>query len=131
MVVTSRPTSSRAVASDRNGNFFAITVLSGRSFCPVNGILFFPLMLMLGVVAAALAPQRVIPLVTFLPELLSKLGDIHQILFGLALVAVVVLLPDGLMGAFGRLRTRLAARQGNHARYMQNAENHAAENMQG
>ena len=36
--------------------------------------------------------------VTILPELLSQLGDIHQILFGLALVAVVVLLPDGLMG---------------------------------
>ena len=36
--------------------------------------------------------------VTILPELLSQIGDIHQILFGLALVAVVVLLPDGLMG---------------------------------
>ena len=36
--------------------------------------------------------------VTVLPELLSKIGDIHQILFGIALVAVVVLLPDGLMG---------------------------------
>lgn len=36
--------------------------------------------------------------VTILPEWLSQIGDIHQILFGLALVAVVVLLPDGLMG---------------------------------
>ena len=36
--------------------------------------------------------------VTMLPELLSQIGDIHQILFGLALVAVVVLLPDGLVG---------------------------------
>jgi branched-chain amino acid transport system permease protein len=36
--------------------------------------------------------------VTILPELLSQIGDIHQILFGLALVAVVVLLPDGLVG---------------------------------
>ena len=36
--------------------------------------------------------------VTILPEWLSQIGDIHHILFGLALVAVVVLLPDGLMG---------------------------------
>ena len=36
--------------------------------------------------------------VTILPEWLSQIGDIHQILFGLALVAVVVLLPDGLVG---------------------------------
>ena len=36
--------------------------------------------------------------VTILPEALSQIGDIHQILFGLALVAVVVLLPEGLVG---------------------------------
>ena len=36
--------------------------------------------------------------VTILPEWMSQIGDIHQILFGLALVAVVVLLPDGLVG---------------------------------
>jgi branched-chain amino acid transport system permease protein len=53
--------------------------------------------------------------VTFLPELLSKLGDFHQILFGLALVAVVVALPDGLMGAFSRLRGMIAARRSGNA----------------
>jgi len=36
--------------------------------------------------------------VTVLPEALSGFGQIHQILFGLALVAVVVLMPDGLVG---------------------------------
>jgi branched-chain amino acid transport system permease protein len=36
--------------------------------------------------------------VTYLPEALSRIGDIHQILFGLALVIVVVLLPEGLVG---------------------------------
>ena len=51
---------------------------------------------------------------TFLPELLSKLGDIHQILFGLALVAVVVLMPEGLVGAFGKLRLRFAKRGSGH-----------------
>ena len=45
--------------------------------------------------------------VTILPELLSQIGDIHQILFGLALVAVVVLLPDGLMGLMMSAARRL------------------------
>ena len=53
--------------------------------------------------------------VTFLPEFLSNLGDIHQILFGLALVAVVVMLPDGLMGALNRIRARYAARGNRNA----------------
>ena len=47
--------------------------------------------------------------VTFLPELLSRFGDIHQVLFGAALVAVVVALPGGLMGAFADLWRRRAA----------------------
>ena len=45
--------------------------------------------------------------VTILPELLSQIGDIHQILFGLALVAVVVLLPDGLVGLLKQLAGKL------------------------
>jgi len=45
--------------------------------------------------------------VTILPELLSQIGDIHQILFGLALVAVVVLLPDGLVGLIRQAALKL------------------------
>jgi branched-chain amino acid transport system permease protein len=45
--------------------------------------------------------------VTMLPEALSRIGDIHQILFGLALVAVVVLLPEGLVGALAAAGRRL------------------------
>jgi branched-chain amino acid transport system permease protein len=45
--------------------------------------------------------------VTMLPELLSQIGDIHQILFGLALVAVVVLLPDGLAGLIRQAARKL------------------------
>ena len=45
--------------------------------------------------------------VTILPELLSQIGDIHQILFGLALVAVVVLLPDGLAGLIRQTALKL------------------------
>jgi branched-chain amino acid transport system permease protein len=45
--------------------------------------------------------------VTMLPEALSRIGDIHQFLFGLALVAVVVLLPEGLVGALAAAGRRL------------------------
>jgi branched-chain amino acid transport system permease protein len=45
--------------------------------------------------------------VTLLPEALSQIGDIHQILFGLALVAVVVLLPDGLVGLIRQAALKL------------------------
>jgi branched-chain amino acid transport system permease protein len=44
--------------------------------------------------------------ITFVPELLSRIGDFHQILFGLALIAVIVVLPGGLVGALGRLWER-------------------------
>lgn len=36
--------------------------------------------------------------ITFVPEFLSKLGDMHQMLFGLMLVLVVVFLPGGIAG---------------------------------
>jgi branched-chain amino acid transport system permease protein len=45
--------------------------------------------------------------VTLLPEVLSQIGDIHQILFGLALVSVVVLLPDGLAGLIRQTALKL------------------------
>jgi ABC-type branched-subunit amino acid transport system permease subunit len=41
--------------------------------------------------------------VIFVPELFSKLGDFHQILFGLALVFVVIVMPGGIVGAVRRL----------------------------
>jgi branched-chain amino acid transport system permease protein len=40
--------------------------------------------------------------VIFVPELFSKLGDFHQILFGLALVFVVIVMPEGIVGAASR-----------------------------
>lgn len=36
--------------------------------------------------------------VVLMPEALSGLGDVHQVLFGLALVFVVIAMPDGLSG---------------------------------
>ena len=86
--------STQSFTVDRSISFLLIPVIGGATSIP-------------GIVVGAL-------FVTFLPDLLSKLGDIHQILFGLALVAVVVLMPQGLVGAFGKLRTRLARRDSPH-----------------
>ena len=72
---------------DRAISFLLIPVLGGVTSLP-------------GLVIGAL-------FITFLPELLSRFGQVHQILFGLALVAVVVLMPSGLMGAFSGLLRRL------------------------
>ena len=87
--------STQSFTVDRSISFLLIPVIGGATSIP-------------GIVAGAV-------FVTFLPEFLSNLGDIHQILFGLALVAVVVMLPDGLMGALNRLRARYAARGNRNA----------------
>lgn len=51
--------------------------------------------------------------VTFVPELLSNVGDFHQVLFGLALIAVVVSAPAGFAGMLDSLKTRALTRKGN------------------
>ena len=48
--------------------------------------------------------------ITFVPELLSGVGEFHGIVFGLALVLVVIAAPHGIVGAFEHWRARLAAR---------------------
>jgi branched-chain amino acid transport system permease protein len=53
--------------------------------------------------------------VIFVPELLSKLGDFHQILFGLALVFVVIVMPEGIVGAVSRFY-RIQRRDGQNGR---------------
>jgi branched-chain amino acid transport system permease protein len=45
--------------------------------------------------------------ITFLPEYLSRLGDFHQVLFGLALVGVVVGLQGGVVGTLEMLWRKL------------------------
>ncbi|TBR28663.1 MAG: branched-chain amino acid ABC transporter permease [Reyranella sp.] len=52
--------------------------------------------------------------ITFLPELLSSFGQMHQILFGLALVGVVVAMPSGLVGGFRSVWQRLTLRVKGH-----------------
>jgi branched-chain amino acid transport system permease protein len=46
--------------------------------------------------------------IIFLPEYLSRLGDFHQVLFGLALIGVVVGLQGGVVGALEILFQKLA-----------------------
>jgi branched-chain amino acid transport system permease protein len=69
---------------DKAVNFLLIPVLGGTRSIP-------------GVALGAL-------FITFAPELLSNLGNIHQVLFGLLLVLIVVLLPGGLVSLPGLLR---------------------------
>jgi branched-chain amino acid transport system permease protein len=83
--------STQSFTVERSITFLLIPVIGGATSIP-------------GIVIGAL-------FVTFLPELLSKLGDFHQILFGLALVAVVVALPNGLAGALGDLASRISTRR--------------------
>jgi len=48
--------------------------------------------------------------VAFVPHFLGRLGDVHQVLFGLTMILVVVLLPNGLGGLVAG-----AIRRGRHA----------------
>ena len=52
----------------------------------------------LGGVQSVFGPMVGALFITFMPEYLSRFGDIHQVLFGLAVVGVVVGLQGGLVG---------------------------------
>ena len=89
------------------GSLFAhyVSFVSVQSFTVERSILF----LLVPVVAGARSVLGIVVgalFVALMPEALSTLGDIHQVLFGLALVLVVTLLPGGLTGLATRLVTR-------------------------
>jgi branched-chain amino acid transport system permease protein len=44
--------------------------------------------------------------ITFVPELLSKLGDFHGVVFGIALVLIVIAAPRGIAGAIESFAAR-------------------------
>lgn len=71
---------------DRAVNFLLLAVLGGvhTLWGPIFGALF----------------------VTLLPEFLSKLGDIHSVLFALTLILTVIFLPEGIGGAINQLLRR-------------------------
>lgn len=92
------------------GSLFAhyVTYVSVESFTVQRSIVF----LLIPVIAGARTVWGVVPgalFVTLVPEWLTGFGDIHQVLFGLVLVAVVTLLPEGLTGLPARLRRRAAS----------------------
>lgn len=89
------------------GSLFAhyVSFVSVQSFTVERSILF----LLVPVVAGARSVPGIVVgalFVGLLPEALSALGDLHQVLFGLALVGVVTLLPGGLTGVAARWLTR-------------------------
>jgi len=99
-----------AVLGALAGSLFAhhVTYVSVESFTVQRSIVF----LLIPVIAGARMVWGVIPgalFITFVPEWLASFGDMHQMLFGIVLVLVVVLLPEGLTGLPARLRRRTAA----------------------
>ena len=46
--------------------------------------------------------------VTLVPEWLSKIGEFHQVLFAITLIAVVIFVPEGIGGALQRLRRKVS-----------------------
>src|SRR5262249_4208631 len=91
------------------GNLFAhyTSFVSVQSFT-VEKSFSFLLISVLGGVRSVFGPVIGALFITFLPDYLSRIGDFHQILFGLALVAVVVGLPGGLIGAIDHVRARIS-----------------------
>jgi branched-chain amino acid transport system permease protein len=98
------------------GNLFAhyTSVVSVQSFT-VEKSFSFLLISVLGGVRSVFGTVIGALFITFMPEYLSRLGDFHQILFGLALIAVVVGLPGGLVSVLDYLRHRTVATKGGSA----------------
>lgn len=93
------------------GTLFAhyVSFVSVQSFTVERSIVF----LLVPVVAGARSTYGVVLgalFVSLVPELLSGLGDFHQVLFGAVLVLVVTLMPGGIMGGLAGLVTRMHRR---------------------
>ncbi|MGH8785382.1 MAG: branched-chain amino acid ABC transporter permease [Cupriavidus necator] len=90
------------------GTLFAhyVSFVSVQSFTVERSIVF----LLVPVVAGARSTYGVILgalFVSLVPELLSGLGDFHQVLFGAVLVLVVTLMPGGMMGGIAGALQRM------------------------
>lgn len=86
-----------AVLGSLAGSLFAfyVSFISVQSFTIERSVVF----LLIPVIAGAHSIPGVVLgalFITFVPEWLSRFGDIHQVLFGLTLVLVVTVLPKGL-----------------------------------
>ena len=96
-----------AVLGSLAGSLYShyVSFVSVQSFTVERSIFF----LLVPVIAGAHSVPGIVAgalFVALIPELLSGLGDFHQVVFGLLLVTVVTLMPGGLMGLLGTLRRR-------------------------
>lgn len=90
-----------------SGSLFAhyVGYISVESFTLERTIL----LVLAAVIGGVRNPWGALPgaiFVSFLPELLSPLGDAYRILFGLGLVLVIMLFPQGLLGIVDWRRAR-------------------------
>lgn len=91
------------------GSLFAhyVTFVSVDSFA-VDRAISLLLLAVLGGVTTIWGPVLGALFITLLPQWLSRLGDIHAVVFALALIAAVILLPEGFGGAIRNLCARAA-----------------------
>ncbi len=90
------------------GSFFAhyTSFISVESFTMTKSFSFLVITVIGGVQSVFGAVVGAL-FITFLPEYLSRLGDFHQVLFGLALVIAVVAIPGGVVGGIEILWRKL------------------------
>jgi branched-chain amino acid transport system permease protein len=101
-----------AVLGSVSGSLFAhyTAYVSVASFSIDKAILFL-LIPVLGGVSSTVGAVVGALFITFVPELLSKLGDFHGVVFGLALIVVVIAAPHGIVGLVETWLARAGARQ--------------------
>lgn len=99
-----------AILGSISGSLFAhyTGYVSVASFSIDKSILFL-LIPVLGGVTSIFGALVGALFITFVPELLSRTGELHGVVFGLALVLVVIVAPHGIVGALERWRARVAA----------------------
>ncbi len=95
------------------GSLFAhyVTFVSVDSFA-IDRAISFLLLAVLGGVYTVWGPVLGALFITILPQWLSRLGDIHAFVFAAALIAAVILLPEGFGGAIGHWWQRRTAKRG-------------------
>ena len=86
------------------GSFFAhyVTFVSVDSF-GIDRTINFLLLAVLGGAQTILGPVLGALFVTIMPNVLSKFGDIHAVLFAVTLICAVIFLPEGFGGALEKL----------------------------
>ncbi len=95
------------------GSLFAhyVTFVSVDSFA-IDRAISFLLLAVLGGVYTVWGPVLGALFITILPQWLSRLGDIHAFVFAAALIAAVILLPEGFGGAISHWWQRRTAKRG-------------------